>query len=106
MNEVALQNILGENFRANPQYQLVPFDRLPAQQQEALRDLTKDPDFSGVLIGTIRQRAYHEVCRDTALLFITLGVVTAFRTSELPMRVSKIVDALGIGIDNQSKQDR
>jgi len=74
MNDVALKNILDKNFRANPQYQLYPFDRLPPEQHEALRDLTKDPDFYGVLVaqegGT---RTTKSVCRDTALLFFTLS---------------------------------
>ena len=50
MSDVLLKNITGACFRANPGYQLVLFDRLPPEQQEALRDLTRDPDFYGVLI--------------------------------------------------------
>jgi len=74
VSDVVLQNILEADFRANPRYQLVLFDRLPLDQQDALRDLTKDPDFYGVLLprgeggGNLKS-----VCRDTALLFMTLA---------------------------------
>jgi hypothetical protein len=72
--DIGLRNILDADFRANSQYQLFLFDRLPAEQQEVLRDLTKDPDFYGVLISqegsTLNTKS---VCRDTALLFYTLS---------------------------------
>src|SRR5262249_12793704 len=70
---VALQDILDADFRGNPSYELVLFDRLPSDQREALKDLTNDPDFYGVLLpreGT--GHAIKSVCRDTALLYLTL----------------------------------
>jgi len=74
MSDVVLKNILDADFRANPQYQLVLFDRLPPEQQDALRDLTKDPDFYGVLIAHEGSTGnMKSVCRDTALLFFTLS---------------------------------
>jgi hypothetical protein len=74
MSDVALNNVLDAEFRAHPAYHLTLFDRLPAEQQEFLKDLTKDPDFYGVLhpresgMGNMKS-----VCKDTALLFLTLG---------------------------------
>jgi hypothetical protein len=44
MSNVLLKNIVEVSFRANPAYELVLFDRLPPDQQDALRDLTRDPD--------------------------------------------------------------
>jgi hypothetical protein len=65
--------IEGATFRANPGHELVLFDRLPPEQQGILNGLLKDPDFYGVL----RPRGASElgiksVCRDTALLYLTL----------------------------------
>jgi len=73
MADVPLKNILNATFRANPDYELTLFDRLPADQREALRDLTKDSDFYGVLLpkeGVVRSTK--SICRDTALLLFTL----------------------------------
>ncbi|ASJ55986.1 hypothetical protein BP422_22020 [Brevibacillus formosus] len=58
--------------RANPAYKLVLYDRLPAEEQKALDELRHDPDFYGFLVpieGTLAMKA---VCRETALLFLTL----------------------------------
>ncbi len=68
-----MKNILDENFRPNPSYELVLFDHLPLEQQNILKDLKKDPDFYGIL----RPRNNSEVgiksvCLDTALLYLTL----------------------------------
>jgi hypothetical protein len=67
-------HILEGTFRANPDYELVLFDRLPEEQRTLLADLQKDPQFYGVLrprpgaeLGT------KSVCRETALLFSTLS---------------------------------
>jgi len=73
MSNVLLKNIVEASFRANPAFQLVLFDRLPPEQQEALRDLTKDPGFYGVLIPQQGSNAgTKSVCRDTALLLFAL----------------------------------
>ncbi len=82
MSDVPLKNILDASFRANPEYELTLFDRLPPDQQDTLRDLTKDPDFYGVLLpnGGVARTA-KSVCRDTALLLFTLkeaGVLPGF----------------------------
>jgi hypothetical protein len=71
---VTLRNILDADFRANPAYDLVLFDRLPLEQREALKDLRNDPDFYGVLLPREGSgRAVKSVCRDTALLYLTLS---------------------------------
>ena len=68
-------NILAGTFRANPDYEMVLFDRLPEEQQSLLAGLEKDPQFYGIL----RPRpgaaalATKSVCRDTALLFATMA---------------------------------
>lgn len=87
MSNVVLRNIVGADFRANPAYELVVFDRLPPDQQEALKDLTKDPDFYGVLISQAGStRNTKSVSQDTALLFLTLstpGPVPAYVRTKL-----------------------
>jgi hypothetical protein len=72
MDHGGLKPVLGADFRASQQYELVVFDRLPREQQDMLRDLTKDPDFYGVLLPRETGRGIKSVCRDTALLFLTL----------------------------------
>jgi hypothetical protein len=99
MSDNALRDILRADFRANPQYEVVLFDRLPLDQQDALRDLTRDPDFYGVLMprdgagGNMKS-----VCRDTALLFLTLtqpgtlpGYVLAMFGDECNQAIAKLV---------------
>src|SRR5436305_14600452 len=73
MQNGRLREIQDASFRANPDYELVLFDRLPSDEQEVLRDLEKDRDFYGIL------RPRHQpglsiksVCQETALLFLTL----------------------------------
>ena len=73
MSDVALNSILERVFRSNPAYELAPFDRLPLEQQELLKDLTRDPDFYGVLLPrTPSARGIKSVCRETALLVHTM----------------------------------
>jgi hypothetical protein len=72
---VPLRNILSSNFCSNREYSLVLFDRLPPDQQEMLRDLTRDPEFYGVLLpqpGSLRKTK--SACQNTALLLYTLAV--------------------------------
>jgi hypothetical protein len=72
---VPLRNILSSNFCSNGEYSLVLFDRLPPDQQEMLRDLTRDPEFYGVLVPQPgSQRKTKSVCQNTALLLYTLAV--------------------------------
>jgi hypothetical protein len=73
MSNVPLKNIVEASFRANSGFQLILFDRLPPEQQDTLRDLTKDPDFYGVLIPQEGNNGNTKsVCRDTALLLFAL----------------------------------
>jgi hypothetical protein len=84
---VPLRNILAANFCANRDYTLVLFDRLPSDQQELLRDLTKDPEFYGVLLpppNTLRKPK--SACQSTALLLYSLmepGPVPAYVQASL-----------------------
>lgn len=74
MPPVALNNILEATFRANPSYRLVLFDRLPPEEQKFLPGLELDPDFYGLLCSRERtDLGVKSVCRDTALLYLTMG---------------------------------
>jgi hypothetical protein len=98
MSDVALKNVLDAQFRAQPAYHLTLFDRLPAEQQEALKDLTKDPDFYGVLLPRESSNAnMKSVCRDTALLFMTLdqpGPLPAYVRTSLGEKCNQAVAEL------------
>jgi hypothetical protein len=73
MGSIALRSILDGVFRFSPAYGVKLFDRLPADQQDLLKELTQDPDFYGVLLPSVPgARAIKSVCRDTALLLHTL----------------------------------
>jgi hypothetical protein len=71
-----LNAILGRDLRANPDYELVLFDRLEPGQRELVAGLAQEADFYGVLrpraavpAGALGVKA---VCRETALLYLTL----------------------------------
>jgi hypothetical protein len=71
--EPALKDITAGRFRANHRMELVLFDRLSADQRQMLSGLQTDADFYGIL----RPRepsglGIKSVCRETALLFLTL----------------------------------
>ncbi|HEY6971561.1 MAG TPA: hypothetical protein VJA94_20290 [Candidatus Angelobacter sp.] len=73
MNERPTFDILELVFIANPNYELVLFDRLPAQQRKILKDLRKDPNFYGILRPLEKSSlGVKSVSRDTALLYFTL----------------------------------
>jgi hypothetical protein len=69
------REILGRGFRANPAFELVLYDRLPPEEQKALAELRKDPDFYGILrpLDGAAALGVKSVDRETALLFLTLG---------------------------------
>jgi hypothetical protein len=74
MNAVALKSIVDYTFRTNPEYELVPFDRLAPEQRKTLRHLANDPDFYGIL--TPQQGGRHNikaVSWGTARLLLTLA---------------------------------
>lgn len=73
MRNVVLKSIETTHFRANPNYKLILFDRLPPEQQGALKDLQEDPDFYGILYPRAETSlGIKSVCQETALLFFTL----------------------------------
>jgi hypothetical protein len=73
MNAVVLKSILDYRFRTNPEYELVPRDRLTPEQSKALRHLADNPDFYGILIPRKDSRNHIKVVsRGTALLLVTL----------------------------------
>lgn len=67
------QNLEGFRFRANPEYELVLFDRLEPKEREMLGRLGEDPSNYGILRpreqGKLNIKA---ASRDVALLFLTL----------------------------------
>lgn len=73
MTQAPLKDILEATFRANPEYEVVLFERLPPEQQEYLKELRNEPDFYGVF----RPRGESALTmksapRDAALLCMTL----------------------------------
>jgi len=65
--------LLGRDFRANPRYDLVLFDRLTEAERGRLAELRQDPGFYGLLRPRAGERlGVKSVDRDTALLFLTL----------------------------------
>ncbi len=74
--------LLGRAFRANPEYELVLFDRLSAGERHRLEGFRRDPGFYGVLRPRGRQgMGVKAVDRETALLFLTLrepGLLPAY----------------------------
>ena len=82
----SLRDIRAATFRANPAYELVLFDRLPAAEQAALADLQQDPDLYGLLRPRGPGLSLKSACRETALLFFTLqtpGTLPAYVTTRL-----------------------
>src|ERR1041384_3098133 len=60
-------------FKANQNYELVLYDRLSPEEQQALVDLKKQPDFCGVLRPVPPSNlSIKSVSRETALLYLTL----------------------------------
>ncbi|MBV8200191.1 MAG: hypothetical protein JOZ15_06170 [Acidobacteria bacterium] len=85
-----MQALLERALRANPAFELVLFDRLPAAERGMLAGLQGDPDHYGVLRpGAGSGLGVKSVDRETALLFLTLG-----RPGPLPAYVrSRLGDA-------------
>jgi hypothetical protein len=60
--------------RANPRFQLIPYDRLPSSERSALRSLTRDRDFFGILAPPPDSGLPKKsVTQDAALLFLALA---------------------------------
>ena len=110
-NGVALKHILDGEFRASPGYDLVLFDRLPPDQKEALADLKNDPDFYGVLLPKEgNARGIKSVCKDTALLYLTLnqaGALPAYLHTALGERCNQAVAELVLdGVLEMAREGR
>jgi hypothetical protein len=106
--------LLTLTLRANPLYELVLYDRLPAPQRAALAELAQDPGFYGVL--RLREdgsappagpQALKSVDRDTALLFLTLrepGPLPSYVRAQLgeaaPRTVARLVADGVLGIES------
>ena len=64
MPDLSAQVISHKMYRANPDFELLLYDRLPPEQQKALEDLRDDPDFYGLL-----RRVIDQLGSDELLLF-------------------------------------
>jgi hypothetical protein len=71
---MAASALLAGLLRANPLYELVVYDRLPAEERRALAEVAKSPGFYGVVRPLSRDSGLSakSVDRDTALLLLTL----------------------------------
>lgn len=68
-----LKYVLDGTFRANPEYQLIALDQLPADQRELFAALNDSPDNYGVLMPRgASALPLKSACRDTARLFLAL----------------------------------
>lgn len=90
------------DLRASARFDLVLFDRLPAEQRQALAELAADPGFYGVLRPRDGDEktgpSFKAVDRDTALLFLTLrapGPLPAYVRAQLgaaaPRTVARLI---------------
>ena len=93
-----LKPIEAATFRANPNYELVLFDRLPPEQREMLGRLRNAPDFYGVLLARgAPDLGIKSVCRETALLYLTLrepGPLPAYVRATLGERCNQEIAQL------------
>jgi hypothetical protein len=82
-------------WRANPQYELVLYDRLPEEQQALLAELQQKPDFYGILRPTEGSGlSVKVVTRDTALLLLTLrepGILPRYARPTTPEHTLSVV---------------
>jgi hypothetical protein len=67
-----LTGLLHSIFRANPAFSLLTLDRLEPDEQIRLAPLLQDRDFYGILRSEEPGLGIKSICRDTALLFLTL----------------------------------
>jgi len=94
----AQEPLLGASLRANPLYDLVLYDRLPAPERAALAELAQDPGFYGVLrLRAAAAASLKSVDRDTALLFLTLrepGELPSYVRAQLGATAARTVARL------------
>jgi len=67
-----LKRVVEATYRSNSFWELAPYGRLPAHERLRLVGSLEDPSFYGLLHATDGSRAPLSVCRDTALLFMTM----------------------------------
>ena len=100
-------------FRANPNYELVLYDRLPLSQQDCLRGLLQDENFYGILCPKKSREiglGIKSVCQNTALLFLTLqqaGTIPTYLKNFYQDRTEQFIYQLVIyniiQVENQGK---
>ena len=93
-----VNNILDSRFRANPNYEMVLYDRLPPEYQQTWQSLLNDPDFYGVLWPRENHaKQIKAVDQQTALLFFTLhqpGAIPTYVQKKLGDRCNQIIAEL------------
>ena len=100
----SLDHPLGRQvLRTTDAYELVLFDRLPAEQRHAFEDLGRDPDFYGVLRPRRPGRIWKAVDRETALLLWTLGEPGPlpgylWRVPESQRRIEEVLRLIADGV--------
>jgi hypothetical protein len=66
-------DLLEARLRSNPRFRLVPYDRMRGSQFDAVRSLSEDPEFFGILIPPEGSAApVKSLSHDAALLFMAL----------------------------------
>lgn len=66
-------DLLEARLRSNPRFRLVPYDRMRGSQFDAVRSLSEDPEFFGILVPPEGSAApVKSLSRDAALLFMAL----------------------------------
>jgi hypothetical protein len=106
-----LKRILDGEFRSNPAYEIVGFERLSAAQQSALKPLEEQPDCFGILRPCEdADLSIKAVCKDTALLFYSLqsqGPLPAYLLRSLDERSNEQIAELVLdGILQISREGR
>ncbi len=87
MHPYPLLAIGNARFRANPRFELIPYDRLPPPQHAVLARLREDPDFFGVLTPRAGGATTKTVDRDTAQLLLDLQ-----QPGPLPVYVARVLN--------------
>lgn len=71
--DCGLRDFTGARFRANPNYQLIQFDRLPEELRGQMGVAAGQPGFYGLLLPSQDGLTPKTACEDTALLLYTLA---------------------------------
>jgi hypothetical protein len=91
MKQRELKNVLDREFRANPAYEIVGFERMTDAELSALAGLKQDPDCFGILRPQPDSGLnIKSVCKDTALLLYSLQ-----QPGPLPAHILAELDADG-----------